>query len=110
MAARRPPPAESHADPRWWVALWDRCRLGGTPALSPAFCFTSVRPLAPGPKGGYKCFGGRDATRAFQTGKFTEDLTDDVSDFTDAQMAAVVEWATFYREHKASPVAGWLAG
>lgn len=34
------------------------------------------------------------------TGKFDVDLTDDLSDLTPENLAALVDWRTFYLEHK----------
>ncbi|KAG9281741.1 neuferricin [Astyanax mexicanus] len=52
-----------------------------------------------GPQGGYRFFTGRDASKAFVTGDFTEDgLTDDVSDLSPAQIVALYDWLTFYQK------------
>ncbi|XP_017557137.1 neuferricin [Pygocentrus nattereri] len=51
-----------------------------------------------GPEGGYRFFTGRDASRAFVTGEFTEaGLSDDVSDLSPSQIAALYDWLTFYQ-------------
>lgn len=49
---------------------------------------------------GYYCFVGRDATRAYVTGEFVKDLTDDVEDFTAEKHGGLAEWRQFYRDHK----------
>jgi hypothetical protein len=49
-----------------------------------------------GKDGSYGFFSGRDASRAYITGKFQEDLNDNVEDFTDENMAALVHWKGFY--------------
>lgn len=52
-----------------------------------------------GPQGGYRFFTGRDASKAFVTGDFTEDgLTDDVSDLSPSQIVALYDWLTFYQK------------
>eukprot|EP01027_Heterolobosea_sp_BB2_P012343 GEZU01017898.1.p1 GENE.GEZU01017898.1~~GEZU01017898.1.p1 ORF type:complete len:244 (-),score=58.40 GEZU01017898.1:284-1015(-) len=52
-----------------------------------------------GPDGGYHFFAGRDATRAFVTGCFTEEcLTDNLDGLTEQQLHDVDEWAKFYDE------------
>ncbi|KAG7483728.1 hypothetical protein MATL_G00041360 [Megalops atlanticus] len=51
-----------------------------------------------GPGGGYHFFAGKDASRAFVTGDFTETgLTDDVSDLTPSQVVALFDWLAFYQ-------------
>ncbi|KAG8172537.1 hypothetical protein JTE90_019372 [Oedothorax gibbosus] len=51
------------------------------------------------PGGGYAFFAGRDATRAYITGDFTEaGLIDDVSDFEAASLASLEDWLGFYKE------------
>lgn len=52
--------------------------------------------LCAGVDGGYEFFTGRDASRAFVTGKFADDLNDNVTDFTDAQMGGLVHWKDFF--------------
>ncbi|XP_051961751.1 LOW QUALITY PROTEIN: neuferricin [Xyrauchen texanus] len=52
-----------------------------------------------GPGGGYHFFTGRDASRAFITGDFTEaGLSSDVSDFSDSQIVALYDWLAFYQK------------
>ncbi|XP_028839320.1 neuferricin [Denticeps clupeoides] len=52
-----------------------------------------------GPGGGYHFFAGKDASRAFVTGDFTEDgLTDDVSDLAPGQIVALYDWLAFYQK------------
>ena len=48
---------------------------------------------------GYSNLTGRDASRAFVTGVFTQeggDLTDDLEGLSDEQLAGVVRWWSFY--------------
>ena len=50
-----------------------------------------------GPGGGYAGFAGRDGTRAFVTGEFTEEgLTEDVTGLTDDDAAGLIYWRGFY--------------
>uniref|UniRef100_A0A8C1FJ81 Neuferricin n=1 Tax=Cyprinus carpio carpio TaxID=630221 RepID=A0A8C1FJ81_CYPCA len=52
-----------------------------------------------GPGGGYHFFTGKDASRAFITGDFTEaGLSSDISDFTDSQIVALYDWLSFYQK------------
>lgn len=51
-----------------------------------------------GAGGGYDFFAGKDATRAFITGDFKEDLHDDLTGFTPEQYKSIVEWKDFYRK------------
>ncbi|XP_035221843.1 neuferricin-like [Stegodyphus dumicola] len=51
------------------------------------------------PGGGYAFFTGRDASRAYITGDFTENgLTDDVSGLDGASLVGIEDWLSFYRE------------
>jgi hypothetical protein len=60
---------------------------------------------------GYNCFVGRDGTRAFVTGKFTdEDATDDISDFDGKQLLGVAHWREFYANHHVYKKVGVVAG
>ena len=45
-----------------------------------------------GPAGSYNFFAGRDASRAYTTGNFTDDLTDDLSGLAAEELAGVVQW------------------
>ena len=59
--------------------------------------------------GGYHCFAGRDATRAFITGEFAgPGLTDDVAGLTDEELKGLWDWRSFY--HKDYTYVGKLAG
>jgi hypothetical protein len=52
------------------------------------------------PGGGYAGFAGRDGTRAFVSGEFTEEgLTDDVAGLSDEDAAGVIYWRDFYRSN-----------
>jgi len=49
---------------------------------------------------------GKDASRAFITGDFTESgLSSDVSDFSDSQIVALYDWLSFYQRDY-TPVGG----
>ncbi|PRD34610.1 UNVERIFIED_CONTAM: cyb5d2 [Trichonephila clavipes] len=51
------------------------------------------------PGGGYAFFAGRDATRAYITGDFSESgLIDDVSDLDSASLISIEDWLSFYKE------------
>eukprot|EP00128_Syssomonas_multiformis_P008675 Colp12_sorted_trinity150504_noHs@14818 len=52
-----------------------------------------------GKDGGYNVFAGRDATRAFATGDFVNDLNGDISDFDEEKMKQVLDWQSFYDTH-----------
>eukprot|EP00889_Picochlorum_renovo_P002725 jgi/Picre1/29755/NNA_005137.t1 len=49
-----------------------------------------------GPGGSYHFFAGRDASRAYTTGKFDVDLHDDIRDLSPERMAELVDWRNFY--------------
>ncbi|NXX77039.1 NEUFC protein, partial [Urocolius indicus] len=52
-----------------------------------------------GPGGAYSGFAGRDATRAFATGDFTQaGLVDDVSALSPGEMLAIRGWLSFYAD------------
>ncbi|PRW21088.1 Peptide-N(4)-(N-acetyl-beta-D-glucosaminyl)a sparagine amidase F [Chlorella sorokiniana] len=63
-----------------------------------------------GPKGGYRIFAGRDASRSYVTGKFKEDLNDDVEDFDDEQLSELASWRSFYVDHKEYKAVGKVVG
>lgn len=51
------------------------------------------------PGGGYAFFTGRDATRAYITGDFSEaGLSDDVEGLDDSSLSGIEDWLSFYRE------------
>jgi hypothetical protein len=51
----------------------------------------------PGEQGGYRQFVGKDASKAFITGDFREDLEDDVTELDNDAYKALVDWRSFYR-------------
>ncbi|MEW5320470.1 MAG: hypothetical protein WDW38_011540 [Sanguina aurantia] len=59
-------------------------------------------------KGGYGFFLGKDASRAFVTGDFEGDLSDDVAHLSAEQYAGLLHWRDFYR--KTYTFKGRLAG
>ncbi|XP_077996339.1 neuferricin-like [Glandiceps talaboti] len=62
-----------------------------------------------GPGGGYDFFTGKDGTRGYVTGDFSEKgLIDDISDFTPSQVLEVKSWLDFY--HKDYRYVGKLQG
>ena len=59
----------------------------------------SKAPQYYGQDGGYSFFSGRDGTRAFVTGDFTEEgLIDDVTGLSSANILGIVEWQVMYRK------------
>ena len=66
--------------------------------LQPQSAHVSFGSKRAGKGGGYGFFSGRDASRAFVTGKFQDDLNDDIEDFEDDSMAALLHWRGFYFE------------
>ncbi|NXO01370.1 NEUFC protein, partial [Rhinopomastus cyanomelas] len=53
-----------------------------------------------GPGGAYSSLAGRDASRAFATGDFSQaGLVDDVSALSPGEMLAIHSWLTFYRDN-----------
>ena len=63
-----------------------------------------------GGDGGYSFFAGRDAARAYATGDFENDLTDDLTDFDTAQCEAVIHWYNFYKNSEKYTFEGYLEG
>lgn len=57
---------------------------------------------------GYHHFTGRDGSRAFITGDFKGDLTDNTNDFTNEQFRGLVNWRSFY--HKTYIYKGHVVG
>lgn len=49
-----------------------------------------------GPGAEYNVFAGKDATRAFVTGNFTHDLTDEIGDIDESLYQHIESWASFY--------------
>uniref|UniRef100_A0A6G1S450 Neuferricin n=2 Tax=Aceria tosichella TaxID=561515 RepID=A0A6G1S450_9ACAR len=49
-----------------------------------------------GPGAEYNVFAGKDATRAFVTGNFTHDLTDQIGDIDESLYQHIESWASFY--------------
>ena len=63
-----------------------------------------------GKSGGYNAFIGQDATRFFVTGDFDKPAEDDIDDFNEEDMAAVVGWREFYENHHTYEYVGKLIG
>lgn len=51
-----------------------------------------------GKGGSYEFFAGKDATRAFATGDFKNDLNDKIDDLTDQQVAELFNWQSTYEK------------
>ncbi|XP_074653030.1 neuferricin-like [Tubulanus polymorphus] len=51
-----------------------------------------------GPNGGYHAFAAKDASRAYVTGQFDTDLTDNLDELQDTDMLQLDEWQNFYEE------------
>ncbi|CAM9765486.1 unnamed protein product [Ascophyllum nodosum] len=64
-----------------------------------------------GKKGAYRGFTGRDATRAFVSGDFSEaGLTDDLSGLEPSKCLGIKDWHAFYKNDKKYKQRGILAG
>lgn len=88
---------------------------GGVGGMSP---LPGEMPTAPqfrslmqfyGPGGSYEFFAGKDASRAYATGNFTDDLTDDLTGLSSEKLLSIVEWLAFYAESDYEHI-GVLAG
>ena len=63
-----------------------------------------------GPGGSYEFFAGRDASRAYVTGKFQDDLNDDVRDLDPSALSGLVDWRSFYEKHEKYGYVGKVVG
>eukprot|EP00244_Chara_vulgaris_P002054 TRINITY_DN13442_c0_g5_i1.p1 TRINITY_DN13442_c0_g5~~TRINITY_DN13442_c0_g5_i1.p1 ORF type:complete len:296 (-),score=52.63 TRINITY_DN13442_c0_g5_i1:225-1091(-) len=63
-----------------------------------------------GPGSSYHHFVGKDASRAFVTGKFKDGLTDDVSGLSASEYSGLQEWHSFYVKSDNYRYVGKLAG
>jgi hypothetical protein len=63
-----------------------------------------------GPGGNYNGAAGRDASKAFYSGNFTADQTDDLSAAKPGELASVYRWRNFFRDHKTYTPVGRLTG
>ncbi len=63
-----------------------------------------------GPGGSYSFFAGRDASRAYVTGKFQDDLSDDVRDLKPQDFSGLVDWRSFYQKHEKYKFVGKVVG
>jgi len=63
-----------------------------------------------GPGGSYSFFAGRDASRAYVTGKFKDDLNDDVRDLEPSELSSLVDWRSFYQKHETYSYVGTVVG
>lgn len=67
-----------------------------------------ARFYAPGQ--GYSGMAGKDASRAMSTGNFKEDATPSLHGFSKEQVADVMQWRSFYRNHEQYRFVGFLQG
>ena len=112
------PAATAAAPPRWVTPEELAARVGDPPGspvwlafLGEVFDVTAgARHYGPG--GGYHFFAGRDATRAFSTGDFTETgLTANLDGLSDEAMLGLEHWLRFYRNRENGyAFVGWVAG
>jgi len=64
-----------------------------------------------GADGGYSGFAGRDGSRAFVTGNFTEaGLVEEIEDLTDQQISEIWEWLSFYKKEQKYTFLGYVEG
>jgi predicted heme/steroid binding protein len=63
----------------------------------------------PAAGGGYSAFAGRDASRAFISGKFAED-GDDLTGLSKSELTAVRDWLKFYQKHETYTYVGRVVG
>lgn len=63
----------------------------------------------PAEGGGYAAFAGRDASRAFISGKFAED-GDDLTGLSKSELGAVRDWLKFYQKHETYTYVGRVIG
>jgi predicted heme/steroid binding protein len=64
-----------------------------------------------GPDGGYAGFAGRDGTRAFVSGNFTEDgLIENIDDMKDQELFDIWEWKSFYDKEEKYIFKGYVDG
>ncbi|CAE7658774.1 tag-131 [Symbiodinium pilosum] len=62
------------------------------------------------PGEGYALMAGKDASRAMSTGQFAEDATPSLHGFSAEQIADVMHWRSFYRQHEQYRFVGFLEG
>uniref|UniRef100_A0A1D2AF57 Cytochrome b5 heme-binding domain-containing protein n=2 Tax=Auxenochlorella protothecoides TaxID=3075 RepID=A0A1D2AF57_AUXPR len=60
--------------------------------------------------GGYHSLAGKDASRSLATGNFVEDLHDDIHDFSNEQIKAVLKWRDFYHKSTKYHLVGHVVG
>eukprot|EP01136_Pigoraptor_vietnamica_P002438 Opistho-1_new@30416 len=60
--------------------------------------------------GSYHKFAGKDASRAFTTGNFKDDLKPDLDDLTEKQVAEVRKWVDFYETSNKYFFVGYVKG
>ncbi len=63
-----------------------------------------------GTGGGYHFFAGRDASRAYATGDFKNDLTDNISGMNSDELKGIVTWLEFFRKQEHYRFVGYLEG
>lgn len=95
------------------LAMYDGRRSGSMPIyigiLGQVYDVTAGKQHY-GPGGSYSFFAGRDASRAYVTGKFQDDLSDDVRDLKPQEFSGLVDWRSFYQKHKKYKAVGKVVG
>lgn len=95
------------------LAMYDGLRSGRAPIyigiLGQVYDVTAGKQHY-GAGGSYSFFAGRDASRAYVTGKFQEDLSDDVRDLKPEDFSGLVDWRSFYQNHEKYKFVGKVVG
>ena len=113
------PAATGRAAPPRWVTPEELAARVGDPPGSPVWLAflgevfdVTAGARHYGPGGGYHFFAGRDATRAFSTGDFTEEgLIANLNGLSDEEMLGLEHWSRFYRSGESGyAFVGYVAG
>ncbi len=95
------------------LAMYDGQRAGRAPIyigiLGQVYDVTAGKQHY-GPGGSYSFFAGRDASRAYVTGKFEDDLSDEVRDLKPQDFSGLVDWRSFYQKQEKYKFVGKVVG